>query len=78
VDLSREAITEAYKYCPVSAGGEAMSINAIGNTLTEFSEIQRVKLSIEGKTQGEIDGYSIEEYWGHFGQITRNEEVIVP
>jgi len=81
VDLSREAITEAYQYCPVSAGGEAMSINAIGNTLTEFSEIQRVKLSIEGKTQGEIDGYSIEEYWGHFGlpsEITRNEEVIVP
>jgi len=81
VDLSREAITEAYKYCPVSAGGEAMSLNAIGNTLTEFSEIQRVKLSIEGKTKGEIDGYSIEEYWGHFGlpsEITRNEDAIVP
>jgi len=58
-----------------------MSLNAIGNTLTEFSEIQRVKLSIEGKTKGEIDGYSIEEYWGHFGlpsEITRNEDAIVP
>jgi len=40
VDLSREAITEAYKYCPVSAGGEAMSINAIGNTLTEFQKFK--------------------------------------
>jgi hypothetical protein len=80
VDLSKEAITDAYKYCPVSAGGEAMSIYAIGDTLTEFSEVQKVKLSIEGKTQGQIDGYSIESYWGHFGlpsEITRNEKVIV-
>ncbi|WP_018963678.1 GerMN domain-containing protein [Coprothermobacter platensis] len=81
VDLSKEAITEAYKYCPVSAGGEAMSIYAIGNTLTEFPDIKTVKLSIEGKTKGEIDGYAIESYWGHFGlpsEITRNEKAIIP
>jgi len=81
VNLSKEIITDAYKYCPVSSGGEAMALNAIANTLTEFDAIKSVKLTIEGKTQGEIDGRRIEEFWGHVGLppvLTRNESVISP
>ncbi|NPV88034.1 GerMN domain-containing protein [Coprothermobacteraceae bacterium] len=81
VNLSREVITDAHKYCPVSSGGEAMALNAIANTLTEFDAIKNVKLTIEGKNQGEIDGRRIEEFWGHVGLppvLTRNENVIIP
>jgi germination protein M len=45
VDFSQEMQTQH----PGGAAGEAMTINSIVNTLTEFVYIQRVKMTVEGE-----------------------------
>jgi len=78
VDFSKEIITN-FEEIPHSSTTEILAISAIVNTLTEFEEIERVKITIEGKDSGEIDGLYIEDFWGHVGiydEFTRNEEII--
>lgn len=45
----------------VGASGEAMGIQSIVNTLTEFPEIKKVSFTVEGKVEGAMD------WWGHVG-----------
>ncbi len=49
------------------------------NTLTNFEEIKKVKITVEGKDSGQIDGLYIEDFWGHVGiyeTFSRDEEAI--
>lgn len=78
VDFSREIITNLDEI-PHSSTTETLAIYSIVDTLTEFKEINRVKITVEGKDSGQIDGLYIEDFWGHIGiyeEFTRNEEII--
>ena len=67
VDFSKEIITRASQEVAVSGTGEALALKAIEQTVANFSGITRVKLLIEGKSRGQVDGRIIEDFWGHIG-----------
>jgi len=78
VDFSKEIITN-FEEIPHSSTTETLAIYSIVNTLTEFEEIKKVKITIEGKESGEIEGLYVEDFWGHIGideEFTRNEDLI--
>ncbi len=78
VDFDLRIITN-YEDIPHSSTTEALAIYSIVNTLTEFEEIEMVKITIEGKDSGEVDGIYIEDFWGHIGiyeNFYRNTEII--
>ena len=78
VDFDLRIITN-YEDIPHSSTTETMAIYSIVNTLTEFEEIEMVKITIEGKDSGEVDGVYIEDFWGHIGiyeNFYRNTEII--
>jgi len=78
VDLSKEILTN-FEEIPHSSTTEALAIFSIVNTLTDFEQIEIVKITVEGKDSGEIDGLHIEDFWGHIGiyeEFTRNEDII--
>lgn len=78
VDFSKEIITN-FEEIPHSSTTETLAIFSIVNTLTEFEEIKKVKITIEGMESGEIDGLYVEDFWGHVGiyeEFTRNEAII--
>ncbi len=66
VNFSKEIIFDA-NMVGVSSSTEALALASIANTLTEFPEIKGVKILIEGKESGEINGRVIEDFWGHIG-----------
>lgn len=57
VDFSRDVLR-----ANVGASGEAMGIQSIVNTLTEFPEIKKVSFTVEGK----VDERTM-DWWGHVG-----------
>lgn len=65
VDFSEEMYTKHGR----GATGEAMTINSIVNTLTEFPEIQKVKMTVVGQPMN-IEHAILEE------PVGRNEEMI--
>ena len=78
VDFSKEIITNA-EQIPHSSTTEILAIYSIVNTLTNFEEIKKVKITVEGKDNGQIDGLYIEDFWGHIGiyeTFGRDEETI--
>jgi len=78
VDFSKEIITN-FEEIPHSSTTEVLAIFSIVNTLTGFEEIDKVKITIEGKDSGQIDGLYLEDFWGHVGiyeEFTRNETII--
>jgi len=78
VDFSKEIITN-FEEIPHSSTTELLAIYSIVNTLTAFGEIEKVKITIEGKDTGEIEGLYIEDFWGHVGiyeEFERNEDII--
>ena len=78
VDFNLRIITN-YEDIPHSSTTETLAIYSIVNTLTEFEEIEMVKITIEGKDSGEVDGVYIEDFWGHIGiyeNFYRNTEII--
>ena len=78
VDFSKEIITN-FEEIPHSSTTEVLAIFSIVNTLTEVEEIKKVKITIEGKDSGQVDGLYIEDFWGHVGiyeEFTRNEVII--
>ncbi len=80
LDLSQEILTDSATV-GVSATTEGLLLGAIANTLTEFPTITKVKLSIEGKTSGDVAGYAVENFWGHVGLpafIEREPSLIAP
>ena len=78
VDLSGEIITDNTDI-PHSSTTEMLAIYSIVNTLTEFEDIDEVRITVEGMTSGELDGLAVEDFWGHIGihdKFIRNEEII--
>lgn len=78
VDFNLRIITN-YEDIPHSSTTESMAIYSIVNTLTKFEEIEMVKITIEGKDSGEVEGIYIEDFWGHIGiydNFYRNTEII--
>lgn len=71
VDLSGHAITDAPRVDPVPAH-ELLALAAIANTLTEFPEIDHVRLTVDGAGQ---------QFWGGWGLpalLSRDEQVVGP
>jgi len=78
VNFSKEIILDANQV-GVSSTTEALALGSIANTLTEFPEIKMVRIIIEGKRNGDIDGREIEDFWGHIGirsDLSRNENLL--
>ena len=78
VNFSKEIILDANQV-GVSSSTEALALGSIANTLTEFPEIKTVRILVEGKNQGEIDGREIADFWGHIGimsDLSRNESLL--
>jgi germination protein M len=78
VDFSKEIITDTQEI-PHSSTTEVLAIYSIVDTLTEFKEIQKIRITVEGKQKGSIDGLYIEDFWGHVGiydDFSRNDQVL--
>jgi germination protein M len=78
VNVSKEILTDANQV-GVSASGEALALAAIANTLTEFNEVDKVKLLVEGVQSGMVEGRFVEDFWGHMGlpeYLERNEDLV--
>ncbi|MCL5985157.1 MAG: GerMN domain-containing protein [Actinobacteria bacterium] len=80
VDFSKEIITDSGIIGP-SSTTELLAIFSIVNTLTEFSQIKEVKITVEGKSSGQMEGREIADFWGHVGisqSFARNDALIGP
>ncbi len=78
VDVSKEILSDANQV-GVSASGEVLALSAIADTLTEFADVDRVKLLVEGMQSGMVEGRFVEDFWGHMGlpeYLERNEDLI--
>ncbi len=78
VDLSSEVLTN-FEEIPHSSASEELAIFSIVNTLTVFEGIDRVRITVEGRGSGELEGLYIEDFWGHIGineEFERNEGII--
>ncbi len=72
-------IIDNFEEIPHSSTTETLAIYSIVNTLTEFKEIEKVKITIEGRDSGQVEGYYVEDFWGHIGihePFERNEAII--
>jgi germination protein M len=72
-------IIDNFDEIPHSSTTETLAIYSIVNTLTEFEEIEKVRITIEGRDSGEVEGYYVEDFWGHIGiyeSFERNEDII--
>lgn len=79
LNVSKEIITDKAKQGGAGAMVEGLALASIANTLTEFPTIQKVRLLIEGKRSGQVDGMFIEDFWGHVGlpeYLERNMSVV--
>jgi hypothetical protein len=63
VDWSAEVLEAS-----VGSEGEALGIQSVVWTLTEFPTVDRVRFTVEGKAEGTAsNGRRIEDWWGHVG-----------
>ena len=62
-NFSREILNGKAK----NAREEYLGIGAIVSTLAEFEDIEKVKIQVEGREKGKINGKSIEKWWGFGG-----------
>lgn len=77
VDFDISIITDTE--IPHSSTTETLAIYSIVDTLTEFDDIDSVRITVEGMQSGEVEGYYVEDFWGHIGiyeDFARNEEII--
>jgi len=79
VNLSKEVIIDAPSLA-TGAEGEVLALAALADTMTELPGVVKVKLLVEGKDRGMVDGRAVEDFWGHVGlpeQLERNEALIL-
>jgi spore germination protein GerM len=72
-------IISNFQEIPHSSTTETLAIYSIVNTLTSFEAVEQVKITVEGQENGEVEGFFVEDFWGHIGiyeEFTRNEEII--
>ncbi len=64
----------------IGAKDEELTLYSFANTLTQFPKIKGVIIQVEGKTEGELDGRFVEDFWGHIGlydqPFQRNENLV--
>jgi len=80
-NVSKEIITDKAASGGAGAAVEGLALASIANTLTEFPAIKKVKLLVEGKQSGTVDGMHIEDFWGHVGlpeYLERDMSVVGP
>lgn len=81
VDLSGEVITHADQV-GASPANEVLALAALADTLTEFPEIDRVRLSVEGEDSGSVEGVGdVGAFWGGWGLpdvLVRDESLVEP
>lgn len=65
-DFSREVITRSSDVA-CSSAAEALALSAVYFTLVQFPGVEKVRLLVEGKSRGIVDGRLIEDFWGHIG-----------
>lgn len=78
VDLSPEIVTDAAAV-GMSAEHEIAALGAITNTLTEFPEIDVVRLTVAGHAAGVHEGVEVAGFWGSWGlppALRRDESLI--
>ncbi len=78
-DFSKEIILDA-PTLGTGAEGEALALASLANTMTELPGVDRVKVLVEGKDRGMVDGRAVEDFWGHVGlpeYLERNEGLIL-
>jgi len=46
---------------------QIVALAAFLRTLGQFPEVQKVRFTVEGKTEGTIDGKDVAQFWGHIG-----------
>lgn len=65
-DFSRELVTRSGD---VGGGSrsEALALHAIYLTLAQFPGVERVKVLVEGQSEGQVEGRSIRDFWGYVG-----------
>ncbi len=66
VNVSLEILTDANQV-GLSTSSEVLAFAAIANTLTEFEGVNRVRLLVEGRQSGMLEGRYVEDFWGHTG-----------
>lgn len=79
VDFSKEIILDA-PTLGTGAEGEALALASLANTMTELPGVERVRVLVEGKDSGPVDGRAVEDFWGHVGlpeYLERNEGLIL-
>lgn len=77
VDLSAAMLAPATQ--GAAPEDEVLALAALANTLTEFPSVDTVRLLIEGRSGGEIDGYDVGSLWGGWGlpeTLVRDESLI--
>jgi len=71
IDFSKEIITKASAEAAVSGTGESLALESVRKTVAGVvggsSKIEKVKIMIEGKSKGQVDGRLVEDFWGHVG-----------
>ena len=67
LDVSVEIISDKSAQGGAGAQVEGLALVSIANTLTEFPTIRKVRLLIEGRQSGVVDGFYVEDFWGHVG-----------
>lgn len=72
VDFSREILNfpEASREAKLAAFG------AIVETLKQFENIKRIKITVEGRERGTIEGKSVEEFWGEVSLKKQPIEIV--
>lgn len=81
LNVSKEILTDKAKQGGAGAELESLALTSIADTLTEFPTIKKVKLLIEGKQSGQVDGFRVEDFWGHVGlpeYLERDMSVVKP
>lgn len=78
VDLSEQVITDAGNLDDTPAH-ELLALAAIADTLTEFPEIDRVRVTVNGRSSGQVAGVDVAAFWGSWGlpeALVRDESLI--
>lgn len=72
-------IISNFEEIPHSSSTETLAIYSIVDTLTQFPEIDRVRITVEGRQKGQVGDFFVEDFWGHIGisdEFQRNEAII--
>jgi hypothetical protein len=59
IDWSREILT-----FEANRSEQLLALGAVLRTLGQFSEVEKVRFTVEGRTEGRLDGRDVRAFWG--------------